>query len=597
MALRNNKCLIYNHQKNLFGFLWHFVKKQKIGFLTLAIAHLAWAIEWTLVPYAFKLFLDVIINFSGDKSQIWQIALFPILLGGGLWLLTETMFRVYDFTSAYAYPKFLSNIRLSMFDYVQRHSYDYFSNNFSGSLANKISDIADGSLRILTLIAELFIPSLVAFAIALSIFATIAPEFALLMLVWIAIHIGLSLLFAKRCSKLSFAHSESRSTLSGKIVDSLSNNLNTRLFSRHRQEAQQIHTQLTDTQNKHGTTLRLIAKIRIAQGSMCFLITGILMVYLLVNRWQADLVSTAEVTYIFYTSWNITIMAWISGSEMPNLFKEIGICKQGLATIMQPHELIDAPNAKKLKITKGEIVFDDVSFNYQRNNNLFSKQSMTIKAGESVGLVGFSGSGKTTFVRLILRLFEIQKGRILIDKQNIAKVTQDSLHQQIAMIPQDPILYHRSITENISYGNLKASDAEIIKAAKQADCHEFIMELEQGYETLVGERGVKLSGGQRQRISFARAILKDAPILILDEATSALDSVTEKTLQDSLEKLMQKRTTIIIAHRLSTLAKVDRIIVFDQGHIIEEGTHSQLLKQKGNYAKMWNMQAGGFLPS
>ena len=235
-------------------------------------------------------------------------------------------------------------------------------------------------------------------------------------------------------------------------------------------------------------------------------------------------------------------------------------------------------------------------FHYIPGRNIFSGKSITIHAGERIGLVGFSGSGKSTFVNLIMRLYDVESGRILIDGQDISHVTQDSLRAAIAMIPQDSMLFHRTLMENIRYGNPAASDEEVIAVSKQAHCHEFILQTESGYNALVGERGVKLSGGQRQRIAIARAILKNAPILILDEATSSLDSSTEKYIQQGLSALMQQRTTIVIAHRLSTLAHLDRILVFKEGEIIEDGSHSALLAAKGHYAMLWHMQAGGFLP-
>ncbi len=256
---------------------------------------------------------------------------------------------------------------------------------------------------------------------------------------------------------------------------------------------------------------------------------------------------------------------------------------------------MDVLDAKPLVVTKGHIKFEQVTFYYKEDNSLFEQLDVEIQAGTKVGLVGASGSGKTTFVNLILRFFDVESGRILIDGQDIAQVTQDSLHEQIAMIPQDTSLFHRSLMENIRYGRLEATDQEVIEAAKRAHCHEFISSLPEGYHTLVGERGIKLSGGQRQRIAIARAMLKNAPILVLDEATSALDSVTEKYIQVALSSLMQGRTVIVIAHRLSTLAEMDRILVFDQGHIIEDGNHPTLLAKQGHYAKLWHMQAGGFL--
>ena len=278
------------------------------------------------------------------------------------------------------------------------------------------------------------------------------------------------------------------------------------------------------------------------------------------------------------------------------LVREISTVKESLTLISVPHEIIDAPNAQKLLVKKGSIHFQDVTFSYQKKGPIFKHLEVLITAGQKIGLVGFSGSGKSTFVNLILRFFDIQEGQILIDSQDISKITQKSLHEQIALIPQDPSLFHRTLMENIRYGRIEASDEDVIAASKLAHCHEFIEKLPKGYNTLVGERGVRLSGGQRQRIAIARAILKDAPILILDEATSSLDSVTEKLIQESLLYLMRNRTTIIIAHRLSTLAEMDKIYVFHEGKIIESGTQEDLQKIEGGYfSKLWKMQAHGFL--
>jgi len=258
-------------------------------------------------------------------------------------------------------------------------------------------------------------------------------------------------------------------------------------------------------------------------------------------------------------------------------------------------EIQDKPNAITLNCTQGQITFNQVKFHYKSTEPLFQNKSIEIQAGQKVGLVGYSGSGKSTFVNLILRLYDVTDGAILIDGQDIRDVTQDSLRENIAMIPQDPSLFHRSLMENIRYGRIDTTDEEVIEAAKKAHAHGFIEKLQQGYGSLVGERGVKLSGGQRQRIAIARAILKNAPILILDEATSQLDSVTENLIQESLWKLMQNKTTIVIAHRLSTLLHMDRILVFDKGKIVEDGTHSDLLARGGVYKNLWDAQVGGFL--
>lgn len=289
-------------------------------------------------------------------------------------------------------------------------------------------------------------------------------------------------------------------------------------------------------------------------------------------------------------------MTWWTLEQVDELNKLVGKCKQSLTNLFVPLGIKDVNNASLLNVTQGEIIFSKVKFHYKGTEPLFQNKSVKIDAGQKVGLVGYSGSGKTTFVNLILRLYDITDGRILIDGQDIKDVTQDSLREAIAMIPQDPSLFHRTLMENIRYGREKATDEEVIDAAKRAHAHDFIMKLPMNYASLVGERGIKLSGGQRQRVAIARAILKNAPILILDEATSQLDSITELEIQESLWELMQDKTTIVIAHRLSTLLHMDRILVFDEGKIIQDGTHEALLVEEGLYKNLWEAQVGGFLP-
>ena len=277
-------------------------------------------------------------------------------------------------------------------------------------------------------------------------------------------------------------------------------------------------------------------------------------------------------------------------------FEYIGNITDGVNVIIRPHEVTDVAGARRLAVTAGEIRLEHVDFAYPGGAQVFSGLTLDIRPGTRVGLVGFSGSGKSTFVNLILRLYDVQRGRILIDGQDIREVTQDSLRGAIAMISQEPILFHRSLIENVRYGRLEATDDEVQDAARRAHAQDFITSLPEGYDSLVGERGVRLSGGQRQRIAIARAVLKDAPIFFMDEATSSLDSVTERQIQDAIEELMRGRTAVVIAHRLSTIAHLDRIVVFHDGVVVEDGTHRELLARRGHYARLWSMQAGGFLP-
>jgi ATP-binding cassette subfamily B protein len=339
-----------------------------------------------------------------------------------------------------------------------------------------------------------------------------------------------------------------------------------------------------------------ILMLHSVQGMLIATMLGFMM-YFLVHLYGSRLISVGDFVLILGLGMEVAHITWYTMSQVDEFNQAVGKCKQSLGSLIVPHDIKDKKDASNILITKGQITFSDVKFHYKGTEPLFQNKSITIEPGQKVGLVGYSGGGKSTFVNLILRLFDVTDGHIFIDDQDLREVTQDSLRQHIGMIPQDPSLFHRTLMENIRYGRIEATDEEVIEAAKKAHAHEFISKLPQGYESPVGERGIKLSGGQRQRIAIARAILKNAPILILDEATSALDSVTEKYIQEALHTLMIGRTTIVIAHRLSTLAEMDRILVFDNGQIIEDGNHQDLMNLKGHYALMWQMQAGGFLPS
>jgi len=316
--------------------------------------------------------------------------------------------------------------------------------------------------------------------------------------------------------------------------------------------------------------------------------------------WVHGKIAVGTVAMALPLSWQIiSIAGWVA-LRVTEIFENIGVVQEGMMTIARPIGLADRPGAKELKVTRGEIAFEDVRFGYGRENGLIDGLSLKVKPGERIGLVGRSGAGKSTLVNLLLRFFDLEDGRILIDGQDIAVATQESLRAQISVVTQDTSLLHRSIRENIRYGRPEASEAEIVAAARLAHADEFIADLEdwrgrRGYDSQVGERGVKLSGGQRQRVAIARVILKNAPILVLDEATSALDSEVEGAIQASLDTLMAGKTVIAIAHRLSTIARMDRLVILDRGHIVEQGTHDELLRAGGHYAALWRRQSGGFI--
>ncbi|MBA3814256.1 MAG: ABC transporter ATP-binding protein [Alphaproteobacteria bacterium] len=582
--------------KTFFGFVVFFIKKQWINFLAIQLFWLALPIDQTFFPLLFGKIIDNFSNFVGAREFAWPLIKGPILGALALWIGVEICYRLGGVLLALTFPKLEKQIRMYIFSHMHDHSHSYFSNQFAGNIANKISDMVKNMVHILQLTATVFIPTFVAVAIASCIFYSLNSFFATILVGWALIHIGIGVAYASRCAYYSYIHSETRSQLNGRIVDSLTNYFAVKIFGNKKYELTYIEGLQNTEQKQNCQQMMYIERVRVALGLLTLLGPGLALNGYAYWCWTHHLITVGDIVLIFNTSWNIVMMLWWSSIELPNFFKQVGICRQALTLLQEPIALIDAASAQPLKVTQGKIQFQKVHFQYAGTSPLFCDKSVAIQPGQRVGLVGYSGSGKTTFVNLILRLYDIQSGHILIDGQDIEDVTQESLRQAITLIPQDPSLFHRSLIENIRYGLPEASDEEVIKAAKRAHAHEFIMALPEGYEAQVGERGVKLSGGQRQRVAIARAILKNAPILILDEATSALDSFTESQIQESLSSLMTGKTTLVIAHRLSTLLNMDRILVFDQGKIVEDGTHAYLIEKMGLYQSLWAAQVGGFLP-
>lgn len=579
--------------KSLISFIWKFVRMQSWSFFILFFLSLTWSVDSTVWPYLLRNIIDTLTLYDIDRGGAWMALKWFLVAGICLWICVEISFRSRDFIRARVFPKLEADIRMAMFDHIQHHSPKYFNEHFAGSLSNKIGDMTTQVISILQNLM-IFIPAIASSILILLFFSQVSPLFAIILAIWIVLHFSICIFFTTKCVEYSNAHGEARSTLAGKIVDSFTNNFAVNLFSRFQFENSRIARYQKIEQEKNYRAQYYVA-LMLLSLSVLFLIGIITLNGFLILYWTQNKITTGEVIQVFNTTFNVVMILWVAGDLMPQFFKSVGIASQALSVMDAPQDVIDPPGTPCLKITRGDIIFENVSFQYGEKK-LFDNKDVHIKGGEKVGLVGYSGAGKSTFVNLILRFYPIEKGRILIDGQNIAHVTLDSLHKQIALIPQDPILFHRTLEENIQYGNIEASKEEIIEAAKLAHCDEFIKKCPNGYATLVGERGTKLSGGERQRIAIARAMLAGAPVLILDEATSSLDSVTEKFIQESLERLMQNRTTIVIAHRLSTLAKMDRILVFDQGKVVEEGSHDELIVKGGSYAYMWQMQVGGFLP-
>jgi ATP-binding cassette, subfamily B, bacterial len=580
---------------SLKKFLFDVITPYKWYVGAMCVIALYWGINNSLAPYVLKIIIDQVVAFEGDKLAIISAVKPYVVLYILLWIGIAFDMRFHDLVKLKMFPNLRYDIMTRMFAYLSGHSHRYFQNNFAGSLSNKITDMQNGAINIFTTLDDGF-AQCIGLCIAIITMLLVHPIFALILFVWFLSFMVIALCFFKHVHDLSNVFATSKTTLVGKMVDSISNISNVRLFSKNQYENTQIQMATLDTITKDRAMQWEIIKMRAFWDISIIVLIGINII-VLVNMYSKNQVSVGDFSFIISLSISIFYNLWYLASQFVNFAEELGKCQQALSIITAPQEIVDIENAKPLIVTEGRIEFDHVSFHYDEGAHLFKNKNIVIEAGQKVGLIGFSGSGKSTFVNLILRLFDVESGEITIDAQNINAVTQASLRENIALIPQDVSLFHRSLMDNIRYGRVDASDAEVIEASKKAHCHEFISQLTEGYQSLVGERGIKLSGGQRQRIAIARAILKNAPILILDEATSALDSVTEKHIQEALHSLMKGRTTVVIAHRLSTLSEMDRILVFDNGQIIEDGNHQDLIQANGHYAHMWQMQAGGFLPS
>jgi ATP-binding cassette subfamily B protein len=579
---------------SLSHFLISLVKPYKKLLSTMALIGLCWALINTFTPYLLKLIIDHVVDFKGDKVDLFKTTQPYVFDYIALWVALCFNMRLLDWVKLKLFPNLREDVMCKMFNYLNQHSHHYFQNNFSGSLINKITDMQSGVIDIFSNLDDMYAQTL-GLSVAIITLLFIHPIFAVILMGWAVAFLLITFLFLKPIQQLSHVFAESKTSVVGRMVDSISNIINVRLFVRHTDENRYIHQGIKNAVQKDREMQAKIIKMRIFWDISIIVLVS-LNLFILLHMYSKNLVSIGDFTFVISLSISILSNLWFIAGQFVSFSEQIGICKQALSIVSLPHEIVDVPDAKSLISQGGRIKFHNVTFHYDEGAHLFKNKNIVIEAGQKVGLVGFSGSGKSTFVNLILRLFEVESGEITIDNQNINQVTQKSLREQIALIPQDITLFHRSLIENIRFGNMQATDNEIFESAKKANCHEFISQLVQGYDSMVGERGIKLSTGQRQRIAIARAMLKNAPILILDEATSALDSITEKYIQDALHLLMQNKTTIVIAHRLSTLSKMDRILVFDKGEIIEDGTHESLITKGGHYAKMWQMQAGGFLP-
>ena len=576
-------------------FALYFYLKSRKTLLAIFIFEALQAACTILLPYAVKEIIDAVTLANETGTDIFVASEEGLILFAALNLGIVLFSRASGAALVMTGPYLRAEIRKSLFSYLQHHSHRYFISHFAGSLANRIAEVSTSCMHALWTVTFDFYPLIIKSLVALVVLFGASEDLALVLSLWLGVYIYVSYLLAKRCRVYAQDFAAARSLVTGKVVDSVTNVMNAKMFARRQYEEDYLTDYLNHEVNHALRTYWYMEKLRWFQFSAAMVLMVAMVGYAL-KIWSEGNMTVGEFSMVAGLAIMLIEAARGLSRSFLEFFEYLGNIGDGVVVFVQPHEIVDKPDAVELTVDRGEIVFNDVTFIYKEGLQVFERLDVTIEPKQQVGLVGFSGSGKSTFVNLILRLFEPVGGAIEIDGQNILGVTQDSLRESVSMIPQEPQLFHRSLMENIRYGRLDASDDEVVEAAKKAHAHEFILQTEKQYDSLVGERGVKLSGGQRQRIAIARAILKDAPILILDEATSALDSVTERKIQLGLDNLMKGRTVVVVAHRLSTISHMDRILVFDQGEIIEDGSHQQLLLRNGHYAHLWNMQAGGFLP-
>jgi ATP-binding cassette, subfamily B, multidrug efflux pump len=580
-------------------FVWYYLRPIRFWLGVLFVASLAMGILESSLYVVMGWFIDLLAKSSPER--LWPEHRLALLGAAALILFIRPALHLLNeaISNQIIVPQTTNMVRWRTHLYTLGHSLGYFQRDFAGRLANRITQVGQAIRELAVTLIETLLYVAIFAVTALGLFSRISLWLALPMAIWIAAYLALLRYFVPRAQQRSLANAEARSVTVGRIVDSYSNIMSVKLFARAEEERSAVQSALADWMRAFLNSFRLVTAVTgvlSAMNSMLLVATGTLSVLL----WSRGVMTSGEAAAGLALVMRVMAMSGWVMQTVRGVFENIGVVQESMETIARPHAIVDAPDAKPLRVVRGEIRFEHVTFHYGREDGIIEDLSFAIAAGEKVGIVGASGAGKSTLASLLLRLHDLESGRILIDGQDIAQVTQDSLRRQIAMVTQDTSLLHRSIRDNIAYGRPDASAEEIEHAARLAHTHEFILAQEDhkgrhGYDAHVGERGVKLSGGQRQRIAIARVILKDAPILVLDEATSALDSEIEAIIQDALSTLIEGKTVIAIAHRLSTIAALDRLIVLDQGRIVEEGTHSDLLRRNGVYARMWRRQSGGFL--
>ncbi|KKS16265.1 hypothetical protein A2643_02515 [Candidatus Nomurabacteria bacterium RIFCSPHIGHO2_01_FULL_39_220] len=591
------------HRSLVLKYFWQVIRRFKLSFFTVIFMTIGSSILDVFIPFQYLNLWNILtINDFTAVGAARSLILLILILNFLRW----GMRRISGFSLSYFEANAMAGLREQAFSYMIGHSHAFFANNFGGTLTHRINKYARAFEKITDRIMTDGLPLLVRGVGTVFAIYTLFPKYAYIFGIFCFVFLLTAAIYIRFKLKYDVIASEADSKTTGAFADSIGNHSSIQLFTGTEYEKERVGEIVQDQRNKMVFNFYLWEGLGAIQ-SFYSLIVEFVIFWFVIGDWKLGLITLPVVVLMQNYLIRLFDNLYSFGAIVRAYYESFADAEEMVVILNTPYEIIDKPtqvaeallpliSGSKASATKGEVVFDNVTYIYENNNSkVLDNFSLTIPAGQKIALVGSSGAGKTTFVRLLMRLFNIGSGKIMIDGIDISAISQKNLREKIAFVPQDPSLFHRTLMENIHYGRRNATDEEVLRAAHLAHCDDFIDALPKGYSTYVGERGVKLSGGERQRVAIARAILKNAPILILDEATSSLDSHSESLIQDALHTLIKGKTTIVIAHRLSTIREMDRIIVLDKGKIIEDGIHDELINKEGGlYKKLWDLQAGGF---